>query len=123
MDPVQLPGRFFDALRSRYSLRTISIYRNHWNRASAWQGIPDCHLSGRETVRITPGKIFVRQGNFTLSIEPEAFSGHPLQAPVGGAMHRTIYEHPSCKVYYRFEINRKTLLELDAPNAAFEYEY
>ena len=78
---------------------------------------------GAKPVRITPGKIFVRQGNFTLSIEPEAFSGHPLQAPVGGAMHRTIYEHPSCKVYYRFEINRKTLLELDAPNAAFEYEY
>ena len=78
---------------------------------------------GAKPVRITPGKIIVRQGNFTLTIEPEAFSGHPLQAPVGGAMHRTIYEHPSCKVYYRFEINRKTLLELDAPNAAFEYEY
>ena len=78
---------------------------------------------GAKPVRITPGKIIVRQGNFTLTIEPEAFSGDPLQAPVGGAMHRTIYEHPSCKVYYRFEINRKTLLELDAPNAAFEYEY
>ena len=78
---------------------------------------------GAKPVRITPGKIIVRQGNFTLTIEPEAFSGHPLQAPVGGAMHRTIYEHPSCKVYYRFEINRKALLELDAPNAAFEYEY
>ena len=78
---------------------------------------------GAKPVRITPGKIIVRQGNFTLTIEPEAFSGHPLQAPVGGAMHRTIYEHPSCKVYYHFEENGNTLLELDAQNAAFEYEY
>lgn len=91
------------------------------------------HLQGRECriatylgakpVRITPGEIIIRQGKDTLIIKPENFSGHPLRAPVGGAMHRTIYEHPSCKVYYRFEENGKTLLELDAPNAAFEYEY
>ena len=78
---------------------------------------------GAKPVRITSGEIIVRQGKYTLTVKPEDFSGHPLRAPVGGAMHRTIYEHPSCKVYYRFEINRKTLLELDAPNAAFEYEY
>jgi len=28
-----------------------------------------------------------------------------------------------CGWYYRFEENGKTLLELDSPNAAFEYEY
>lgn len=78
---------------------------------------------GAKPVRITSGEIIVRQGKYTLIIKPEDLSGHPLRAPVGGAMHRTIYEHPSCKVYYRFEENRKTLLELDAPNAAFEYEY
>lgn len=46
-----------------------------------------------------------------------------MRAPVDGAMVRTIHEHPSCKVLYLFEENGATLLELDAPNAAFEYEY
>ena len=78
---------------------------------------------GAKPVRITPGEIIVRQGKYTLITKPEDFSGHPLRAPVGGAMHRTIYEHPACKVYYRFEENGKTLLELDALNTAFEYEY
>lgn len=78
---------------------------------------------GAKPIRITQNEIIVRQGKCALIIKPEDFSGHPLQAPVGGAMHRTIYEHPSCKVYYRFEENGKTLLELDAQNAAFEYEY
>jgi len=78
---------------------------------------------GAKPVRITSGEIIVRQGKYSLIIKPEDFSGHPLKAPVSGAMHRTIYEHPSCKVYFRFEENQKTLLELTAPNAAFEYEY
>ena len=47
----------------------------------------------------------------------------PLRAPVSGAMVRTIHEHPSCGVCYRFEENGIPLLELDAPNAAFEYEF
>jgi len=38
-------------------------------------------------------------------------------------MVRTIYEQAFCKVFYRFEENGNPLLELDAPNAAFEYEY
>lgn len=78
---------------------------------------------GARPVRITAGEIIVCQGKYALIVKPKDFSGHPLRAPIGGAMHRTIYEHPSCKVYYRFEENGKTLLELDAPNAAFEYEY
>ena len=78
---------------------------------------------GAKPVLITSGEIIVRQGKYSLIVKPEVSYGHPLRAPVGGAIHRTIYEHPSCKVYYHFEENRKTLLELDAPNAAFEYEY
>ena len=36
---------------------------------------------------------------------------------------RTIHEHPACRVFYHFEESGTALLELDAPNAAFEYEY
>ena len=78
---------------------------------------------GAKAVRIDPDEIIVRQGGFTLTVKPQEQSRHPLRAPVGGAMVRTIHEHPSCKVLYLFEENGIPLLELDAPNAAFEYEY
>lgn len=78
---------------------------------------------GAKAVKIDPDEIIVRQGGFTLTVKPQEQSGHPLRAPVDGAMVRTIHEHPSCKVLYRFEENGIPLLVLDAPNAAFEYEY
>ena len=78
---------------------------------------------GAKAVRIENGEIIVRQGHFCLTVKQLDSPGHPLQAPVGGAMTRTIHEHPACKVYYRFEDNGVTLLELEALNAAFEYEY
>ncbi|MGM9669314.1 MAG: hypothetical protein ACI3VZ_06125 [Faecousia sp.] len=36
---------------------------------------------------------------------------------------RTIHEHPSCKVRYRLEHRGMVLLDFEAPNAAFEYEF
>lgn len=78
---------------------------------------------GARAVKITPEEIIVQQGAYTFIVKPQAFSGHPLRAPVSGAMKRTIHEHPSCKIYYRFEKNNIPLLELDAQKAAFEYEY
>ncbi|MBO5317874.1 MAG: hypothetical protein J6A74_05485 [Oscillospiraceae bacterium] len=78
---------------------------------------------GAKAVSIKDGEVIVRQGRFCLCVKQLGSPGHPLQAPVGGAMTRTIHEHPSCKVYYRFTHGDVTLLELEAPNAAFEYEY
>jgi len=78
---------------------------------------------GSKAVKIEADEIIVRQGRFVLTVRPQGQSGHPLRAPVSGAMVRTIHEHPSCKVFYCFEENGTPLLELDAPNAAFEYEY
>ena len=78
---------------------------------------------GAKAVKIGAGEIIVRQGSFVLTVRPHGQTGHPLRAPVGGAMIRTIHEHPSCKVFCRFEENGIPLLELDAPNAAFEYEF
>lgn len=78
---------------------------------------------GAKAVKISPDEIIVRQGKCVLTVKPQDISGHPLQAPIAGAMSRTIYEHPSCKVKYRFAKSGITLLELDTQNAAFEYEY
>lgn len=78
---------------------------------------------GAKAVKIENGEIVIRQGRFCLRVKQLGLPGHPLLAPVGGAMTRTIHEHPSCKVYYHFTDGDVTLLELEAPNAAFEYEY
>lgn len=78
---------------------------------------------GAKAEKISAEEIIVRQGPFVLSIRSQSRYGHPLCAPIGGALARTIHEHPSCRVLYRFEKNRIPLLQLDAPSAAFEYEY
>ena len=78
---------------------------------------------GAKAVKIEASEIIVRQGSFVLKVRPQGPSGHPLCAPVSGAMTRTIHEHPACPVSYRFENKGIPLLELDAPNAALEYEY
>ena len=80
------------------------------------------YLSAK-AVKIKDGEIVVRQCRFCLTVKRLGLPGHPLQAPVSGAMTRTIHEHPACKVYYRFTDVDVPLLELEAPNAAFEYEY
>lgn len=78
---------------------------------------------GAKAVQIQRGEILIRQGRLCLTVRIQEQSGHPLRAPQYGAMVRTIHEHPSCKVYYHFRESGVTLLELEAPNAAFEYEY
>ena len=82
-------------------------------------GEDDDQIRISNKVKIKDGEIVVRQGRFCLTVKRLGLPGHPLQAPVGGAMTRTIHEHPACKVYYRFSDVDVTLLELEAPNAAF----
>ena len=86
----------------------------------------ECRLAtylGAKAVKIGNGEIVIQQGRLCLTVKQLGTPGHPLLAPVGGAMVRTIHEHPSCKVYYRFTDGDVTLLEMEAQNAAFEYEY
>lgn len=78
---------------------------------------------GAKAVRITATEIIIQQGEQCLILRPQGPSGHPLRAPLHGAMSRTIHEHPSCKVSCCFKDGDATLLDLEVQNAAFEYEY
>lgn len=78
---------------------------------------------GARVTKLENREIHIQQGRLHLAIQGEKDPGHPLLAPVSGAMHRTIHEHPSCSVHCRFERNGKVLLDAQIPNAAFEYEY
>ena len=120
---MQLPGWRADALYCRNPIWLFSLHRSHRHCASEGKEYRLATYLGAKAVKIEADEIIVRQGNFTLTVNPQKQSGHPLCAPVNGAMVRTIHEHPSYKVSYLFEENGVPLLELDAPNAAFEYEY
>lgn len=78
---------------------------------------------GAKAVYLRGGELVIEQGSSRLTVKLLEQSGHPLCAPTCGAMSRTIHEHASCRVFYRFQQNHQTLFELEAPNAAFEYEY
>ena len=73
--------------------------------------------------RIREGELVIRQGSACLTVRQMEKAGRPLRAPAAGVMTRTIHEHPACRVYYRFQKDGETLFALEAPNAAFEYEY
>lgn len=79
--------------------------------------------SGAKAEQISADEIRVRQGQLLLRVMPHKTDGHPLRAPIGGAMERIVREHPACEVSYRFESGGKALLSLDAADAAFEYAY
>lgn len=78
---------------------------------------------GAKAVKISLEEIIVRQSKFTLTVHPKEISGYTLLAPEDGMMVRRIREHPSCGIHFRFERDGFLLLDLDATNAAFEYEY
>lgn len=78
---------------------------------------------GAKAIKIQPDEIVIQQRKLSLTVSRYAEQGYPLCAPVSGAMTRTIHEHPSCKVHYRFVEHGMVLLDQDVTNAAFEYEY
>lgn len=78
---------------------------------------------GAWAAEIRDGGAVIRQGRKKLTVKRLEDKGHPLAAPVGGNMTRTIRESAACKAYYRYEENGKTLFEFTSDMAAFEYEY
>lgn len=78
---------------------------------------------GAKAVRIENGKIVIRQGDAVLTVKLIEKKAHPLHAPVGGVMCRTIHESASCRTSYRFEKNGQVLFSFESDRASFEYEY
>ena len=78
---------------------------------------------GARAVKIENGKIVIRQGDAVLTVKLIEKKAHPLHAPVGGVMSRTIHESASCRTSYRFEKNGQVLFSFESDRASFEYEY
>lgn len=78
---------------------------------------------GAVAEKIGGGEVVIRQGRKRLTIRRLKEKGHPLAAPVGGSMSRTIHETAACRVYFHFQENGRTIFELESPHASLEYEY
>ena len=78
---------------------------------------------GARAGSIAGGQITVRQGALTFTAACLEETARPLRAPDSGAMTRTIRENVACRARYRLTDGDRTVLELDASRAAFEYEY
>ena len=78
---------------------------------------------GARAVYIHDGQVIIKQGNKELTVKRLEKKGHPLAAPMGGDMSRTIHETAACKAYFHYRENGKTVFEFESDQAAFEYEY
>lgn len=78
---------------------------------------------GARVVQKANGILLIRQGNMEIEARLVEQKPHPLQAPVNGAMQRTIYENITCKAFYRFRKNGVTQFAFETDKASFEYEY
>lgn len=78
---------------------------------------------GARAVSVQNGQVVIKQGSKMLTVKQLEKKSHPLAAPVGGSMSRTVRETASCKAYFHYREAGKTVFEFETDRAAFEYEY
>ena len=78
---------------------------------------------GARAVQIQNRMVRVIQGNLELEIRLLEASGRPLKAPAKGDMVRTIHESASCRAFYQFREEKRTLFAFETDRASFEFEY
>lgn len=78
---------------------------------------------GARAVRIQNRTVRVIQGGLELEVRLLEASERPLKAPEKGNMVRTIHESASCRAFYQFRKEGRTLFALETDRASFEFEY
>ncbi len=78
---------------------------------------------GARVVRIQNKAVRVVQGSLELDVWLLEASERPLKAPTKGNMVRTIHESASCRAFYRFRKNGRTLFAFETDRASFEFEF
>lgn len=78
---------------------------------------------GARLVSIQDNMVVIKQGSYQICVKLIAQETQSLRAPVRGNMERIIHESASCKAWYQFSWNNRTLLEFTSDNASFENEW
>ena len=84
-------------------------------RIATYRGASVKHIGGNA--------VTIKQGDCELTAMLMEKNAHPLHAPVGGRMSRTIHESPSCKAKYLFSDRGVLLCDFISDRASFEFEY
>ena len=78
---------------------------------------------GARVLEVGNGRVVVRQGGDTITIEFDRASSASLQAPVDGGMSRAIGESLTGRARYHLSRNSRTIFDFTSNFASFEYEY
>ncbi len=78
---------------------------------------------GARVIQNSRNRLLVRQGNMEFEARLLEENAHALQAPVNGAMRRTIRENLTCKAFYRLCKRGETVFAVETERASFEFEY
>ncbi len=78
---------------------------------------------GARVLEVGNGRVTVRQGSDTISVEFDRAGSTSLQAPVDGGMSRAIGESLSGRARYQLVRDGRTVFDFTSNNASFEYEY
>lgn len=78
---------------------------------------------GAKLKHIGENTVVVSQGGYEIAAKLIKKNSHPLSAPKGGKMGRTIHESASCTAYYRLSYNGTALCRFISDRASFEFEY
>lgn len=78
---------------------------------------------GARLVCVEADRVVIRQGKLVLTAKRLGKAGQPLNAPVCGAMTRTIHENLCCPVRYQLRRDGFVLWEQEIDHASFELEY
>jgi len=78
---------------------------------------------GAKVLEVGDGRVTVRQGCDTISVEFDRANTTALQAPFDGSMSRAIGEKLSGRARYHYSRGGRTLFDFTSENASFEYEY
>ncbi len=77
---------------------------------------------GAKVISMGDNIVIVKQGRYIFSTRLMEANHQRLYAPVKGKMVRSIHESVSCKTFYKFVCDDRTLLEFTSNHASFEYE-
>jgi len=67
-------------------------------------------------------EVILQQGELQLQVKLIERNAFKIQAPVEGAMTRTVHESPVCKVKYKFICKNNVLFDFISNNASYEFD-
>lgn len=77
--------------------------------------------NGAKIVRLSPSRLTITGGKYTLDILIIGSNNKPLKAPILGAMSRTVHESAACSVRFVFSRSNRIIFDITSDKASYEF--